>query len=616
MRDKFGTLFAGLNGKKFILSNYPILFLIIYIIVGVYVQYNGIIKFNSLPSPIYGGDYYYQMGSIIHVIEGGNPLESSSIQNTIPGYLPLYSYLCAHFCNIFNFNALSCMFYFSLFLFIISSFLYFFTFKIIFNNNSTAVLGSIIANNLTTYPILKYTPFTHQIMLPLFILFLYLSYKEKKLSFYLLLGLTYGFLAISHTVCFVGATIILLIFFLSEIISFKKTKIIFKIYKSTLKNYFILFLAALPISMLYWYKPLFLYHLNTKTDIVHWAGAGALYKLDVQIDFLLNSIKQYLFNFNTLFFSIVTILTWIGIYIFYKKESETKKFILLFLLGSVTATYSYFITEPLFNINFVPNYMSYFYLSSSLILLLLFGIKNLDLKNFYKQLIFLILFITLSAYSVLAFNNYIDNDKWANVGKNKLPERYLSVQNYLLNYTNVNDVILSTKELSFVLNSLSGRKLVTNRWSQQNNPYIDFAQRDLDAAILLYSNNTKKIKELIKKYNISYFYWDYYWVNSEFTFNNKGEIVNIFDPLIVFNEKKYKDELDKHNIKYFQLNWWVDPAIKGKNFPKYDILIISPENYRNSTHPWSYAFDKYIEEVWNFTKNGNKMAALYRIKIT
>ena len=310
------------------------LFLILYIFVCVYIQYGKISEFNSLPSPIYGGDLYYQMGSIIHILDRGNPFESSSIRNTIPGYLPLYSFSCAQFCNIFNFDVLHCMFYFSLFIFAISAILYFFVFKVIFNDNYIAILGSIIANKLSKYPILKYTPFTSQITLPLFILTLFLSYKNKKPLFYLLLGISYGMLAISHVVCFAGATITLLAFFFSEIIGYKKSKIVIKISTSHIKNYTILFLSALPLIMLYWYKPLFLYHLNIKTNVVSLSSAGSFHNPEVQIKFFLNSIKRWLFNFDSVFYATITILVWIGIYSFYRKREESansiKRFILIF----------------------------------------------------------------------------------------------------------------------------------------------------------------------------------------------------------------------------------------------------------------------------------------------
>ncbi|MBW3016862.1 hypothetical protein KY316_00685, partial [Candidatus Woesearchaeota archaeon] len=46
---------------------------------------------KSLPSPLYGGDYYYQLGATNHVKYGGNPLSSPNIKGALPVYFVLYS---------------------------------------------------------------------------------------------------------------------------------------------------------------------------------------------------------------------------------------------------------------------------------------------------------------------------------------------------------------------------------------------------------------------------------------------------------------------------------------------------------------------------------------------
>jgi hypothetical protein len=192
---------------------------------------------------------------------------------------------------------------------------------------------------------------------------------------------------------------------------------------------------------------------------------------------------------------------------------------------------------------------------------------------------------------------------------------YISLQNYLLKNTNVNDVILSTKELSFAINAISGRKVLVNRWAQQNNPYMNLPQRDMDAAVILYGNDTKKKLELIKKYNISYLYWDYYWFNSEFYFDRNGRLVGMFDPLMTYDTNKNREYLDRYVVKYIPMYFWVDPSARYDNVRKFHILIISPQNYYNFTNPWKQDLNKYLVEVWNYTYNGHKIAVLYKIKI-
>ncbi len=49
--------------------------LIIAIAVALFANYRLVAPLKQLPSPIYGGDYYFQLGQTIHVAQGGNPLD-------------------------------------------------------------------------------------------------------------------------------------------------------------------------------------------------------------------------------------------------------------------------------------------------------------------------------------------------------------------------------------------------------------------------------------------------------------------------------------------------------------------------------------------------------------
>ena len=587
-------------------------------------QFKGISSFNQLPSPIYGGDYYYQMGSVNHIRYGGNPFESSSMVGGIPGYLPLYGLLCAGFCNVFNFDTLHGMLYFSIVIFVVACIVWFCLFRTLFKDKWIALIGVLLANGINYYPILKYTPFTQKIMLPLFILFLYLAIKEKTMIYYALLGVIYGLLALSHTICFIGATFLILTFIIYEL--YKKYEInksygITQYMKNIVKSWGIFWIISIPITLLYWYKPLFVYHLHQTNKMLLWNVGTDWGNLKEQMRFLFDSIYTYLLNFNSSYSSILTILAWIGIYGYYNSKSDDlKNFLTPFAIGSIFATFCYFITEPLMNMHFVPNYMSSFYLSTLVILYELYGLNylsdKLNLKNISdlkNTLIFGSIVLILLTNSVYGFNKYVDEDQWANAGKHPMSDNYVSLQKYLLKNSNINDVILSTKELGFAVNSISGRKLVVNRWAQQNDPYLDLSQRDVDASIILYGNDTKEKLNLIKKYNIKYIYWDYYWINSEYTFDRNGRLTNIYDPSIAFNKPTYKSQLDKYGVKYMAMDWWVDPSMH--TVPKMNLLLISPQNYHTYINPWNPDLNQYLEEVWSYSKNGQKIAVLYKVKV-
>ncbi|MBA2859151.1 hypothetical protein HNP93_001852 [Methanococcus maripaludis] len=609
---------------KYIKLTLPTILVIFYILFGLFLQYNGTSEFQSLPSPLYGGDYYYQMGSVTHILSGGNPFESSSMIGGIPGYLPLYGILCAGFCKIFGLTALQGMIYFSLVIFTFGSVIWYYTFTKIFKNEWISLIGVVLANGISIYPILKYTPFTKQIMIPLFIVLLYSTYTNKKMVNYGLLGIVYGLLAISHTVAFVGATLIIATFLMYEI--YKKYELnkisgITEYLKENWKNLGSFTLFGIPLSMLYWYKPLFVLHLFRPYDRIH-MDTSDFGMLSVQIKFVIDNIVHYLFNTASILGIFLSIILIGGLISIYKLNDSKNVFSNIFAIGSVIATFCYIITEPLMGMNFIPQYMSSFYLWTSALLISLCGLEyackllNENSKNVKKNMfVFGTLFLLLTANSAFVFSDYINTNKWAEVGRSEPSDLYDSLTEYLTENTDVNDVVLSTKELSFAINGFSGRKLLVNRWAQQNDPYINLPQRDIAAAIILYGNDTEKKLELIKKYDIKYIYWDYYWINSEYQFDNKGNLIGIYDPMIAYSDDSIKTELIENNVSYYEMNYWVDPSQKRDDVRKYDLIYISPENYKNYQMPWNTDLNEYLTEVWNYNYQEQKIAVLYKINV-
>ena len=602
----------------------PLIFFILFVIICPIMQFKGISSFHQLPSGIYGADYYYQMGSVNHIRYGGNPFESSSMEGGIPGYFPLYGILCAGFCNVFNFDTLHGMLYFSIVVFVMACIVWFYLFRTLFKNDWIALIGVLLANG-NLMPILKYTPFTSQIMVPLFILSLYMVFKERKIEYYVLLGIIYGLFAISHMVAFIGATIILFVFLIYQLFEmYHANNIPSKNLKNTtinelIKKWGLLGLISAPLLLLYWYKPLFVYHLKMGYyDRVH-MDTPDFARFDVQISFLINTIKKYLFKFNTLKSGIVSALIVFGVFGYLTSENSTlKKFFAVLLAGSLFATFSYFITEPLLHMNFIPTYMSGFYINSCMLIFSLFGLSYAG--RFMKgndSILYVLLFLVLFTNSLYNYDNYLQNDKWVvNIGKYYLPPQYIELEKYLINNTDLNDVILSTKELSFAVNSVSGRKVMVNKWAQTANPYENMPERDMDASIILYGNDTKEKLKLIKKYNVKYIYWNIYWTNSEYIYNKSTmDIISYRDFLLTLDTPENRKKLDKYNVSYYPEHTWMDPACAGEHIRKFDILIISPKNYYNNTNPWKPDLNQYLEEVWSYSENGQKIAVLYKVKV-
>mgnify|MGYP000477532617 CR=1 FL=1 len=572
------------------------------------------ITLKSLPSELYGGDFYYQLGSIHHICRGGNVLESSSIKGGLPGYLPLYGIAVCGFSKLFNLDVLRGMLLFSTIIYFFSFLIWLGLWKILFKDNFVGIIGSLISNPLNMYLILKYTDFSYAIILPLLLTFLFLFIKSKQpnkksIAICLILSILYGISAISHVVLFVGFTFIILAY------------LVYLFSKKEFKKFFLLLLGiglvGIPLSMLYWYKPVFVYKLKMAYDRTH-TDVPNVGDIKIGLLFLKESLLGYFFNVSNIYSFFLSLFICAGLFFFFF-SNISKKFecMLPLIVGSLFVVYSYFLTEPLFGMNFIPTYQARYFLKVTATFLAIFGIYSISfIKSIskYKKLFFVAIILFLFSFQLLFLFSKINSGKYL-IAKKDLPIYYKKLQNYLLENSDVKDVLASTKELSFAINGLTGIKLLTNRWAQQNDPYMNFSQRDLSAAILFYGNNLSIKKEIIRKYNISWFYWDFYWVSSEYTIDENGMVTGWYDPLIIWDSKENRKILEENGIKFIPMNTWVDPWARGEKYKKFKVLLISPENYFNFSHPWNPNLDNLLEEKWNFTYNHQKIARLFKIKI-
>ncbi len=117
---------------------------------------------------------------------------------------------------------------------------------------------------------------------------------------------------------------------------------------------------------------------------------------------------------------------------------------------------------------------------------------------------------------------------------------------------------------------------------------------------------------MIKKYNITYLYWDVNWISTEYYFDQNGNIVGWFDPITILYTPERASELRKYNVSYFVQTTWLDPAFRGDKFKKFKIIFISPQNYRSFEHPWQEDLDPYLKEAWRYEENNQTIARLWK----
>jgi len=587
----------------------------------------------SLPSPLYGGDYYHQLGSTNHVKYGGNPLVSPNVVGSLPIYFVVYPAITGSIAKIFNMDAMAAEFFFSYVILMASAILIFILTQKLFKNYFISAISVLLFISPARMPVIKYTDFAYFVMMPLLLFMVYNFINKASIKNSLFLGGVYGLIGLTHSVAFMASSLLLLSVFLyygvysglfNNSLKFKGNHIDFKKIIKAVLPYAIVFVIGVSIAMLWWFKPIFVFHGQTPAHYSEWNSQNWA-SLSVQFKFAFDFIKEMFFSFNDLGNGLRSIFSIIGAFglALVKNRRDSIRYVQFLVVASLIITFHYFITQNLFGFNFIPNYINYLLLSSVSVVLSTFGvylvyelIKKINLKeerqkNYLVYAYFSVLIILLILAQFKAFNER-PKEKWYAAGINQLPLQLVGLKDYLVKNSNVYNTILTTKEIGFAINALTGRKLLVVRRAH-NDPFMNVEPRELDASIILYGDDVQAKKDLLKKYDVKYLYWDYYWLQSEYYINEQGQVTGWFDPLIMFYSPEKEATLSSYNISYFKQYTWVDPALKGDTYKQFDLLFISPQNYYNFTHPWKPGLDNYLQEVWNYSSNGNVISRLYKI---
>ncbi|MEX0569551.1 MAG: hypothetical protein Q6363_010420 [Candidatus Njordarchaeota archaeon] len=598
-------------------------------------------QYKSLPSPIYGGDYYFQLGSINHIRYGGNPLGSSSVLDSEPGFFILYSSLVAVFANLLSLESIEAMFYFSQLLILTSFIVVYYFLYYLFKDKTLALLGVVIYLPITRFPVLKYTEFTIVLMMPLFFFSMFYLFKIRGLKSGVIAGIVYGLCAISHGAAFFVINVFFMVLFLymaffqyillNKDLKGDRIRIKLNLDKSSLKRnlshilklFLIVFVIGFSISLLYWFRPIFIYHGKTSGVVT---ASYPLTSPEYQSNFLMNFLRGNFLNFRNFITSFTSISFSVGVIsLFLYFLSEKLKFwdklianyICLVFLTAIFASFHFFLTEPLLGINFHPTRPMMFTMPIAKTILVLFGISSLihliKIEK-YKEYLILVLLVSVLIQQPSILSDSIENNVWTKSGRSPLPEHFEEMSKWVIENTDVNDVFLSTNELSFAFNALTGRKGVVTRRVSHHSPFLDIDQREADLAIILYGEDDSKRRELLKKYDVDYLYWNYYWIQSEYTIDQNGKIVSWYDPLVTRDTPYFREYLDRYNIRYYPLNTYPDPSKRGEEYTKSDLLFIVPQ-YRSFDRPWVEGLDKYMSLVWEHNEGGPTIARIYKVKV-
>ena len=586
-----------------------------------FVNYNFLSQFKQLPSPLYGGDYYNHLGSIYHIYYGGSVFENGQM----PGesqWVPWFYHLSVVILSkITGMDPTFGIIYSSLPLIFISATIVYLAITR-FTENRLLILPVILIF-LTNYPIYKYTLFAFFVTSPLMILAWFLFLEKQTQNRFIFLAIAIAFAHLSSTQLFFASIILFGVVMLdlayknykkSNTISFIRSQDFIKEIMPLVKVFGLGFI----LSLVYWYAPLFVYKGATPNDLQIY-GWPDYTKFDLQIATITNELGNFasqpivvLSKLQTFINApsnlellkdlilngvlkpdlIIISLQLIGaaVIVLNRNTNIFYRFSFLILVAALIGLTHHLILFNILHTHLAPGHlfqMMQFPLAPLEILFaILFVKQKLKLDSLIKigssekgiaitELLFVLLAIAFF------YTHFVDLERnkgdangpgnWISAGRSELSPMHKEIKSWILLNTGLNDVFLTTNEGGFMLNALSGRKVVTYRRTHAP-VHTDMNQRALDAAVMLYGKNDAIRKELLKKYNVKYLFWSVRWFEEEFIVEN-SQIVGFFDPLMVKDKPDYRDYLDNNGVRYVEMHTSLDPYTLDV-YPKYTMFNI------------------------------------------
>ncbi len=572
-----------------------LLFLAI-LIVALYVSFNYVDQFKQIPSPLYGGDYYNGLGGVIHIVDGGSPLESAQMKGELPWVPWFYHLSVALFSKFTGLEPMFALLNFSHIALVLSGIILYLLIQKLTNNKYVFLVVLPLIFSHGNFPLFKYSAFAAMISIPLFLLSLFIFLKCPSIKRAVLSGILLGIVGLSNTqtffVGFLSFGFVALAFLLPKLINFKSWKLEWnKDSKEQLKLYLIIFLIGFAISLSFWFKPIFIYQGSTPNDIQNITtpditSSSTLWKI------ISSQLYSVFIPYTSGPLLLFTILTLLGLYkLLLTRSNPESKFALVLLIVWIFLIIHPLITLPLLKMQFVISMMSEKIQPTIAPLLMCFGLsvlyERMKERKFLLAAVFVILFLT--TFTSFWGTWSTKGGTFEEMAKEPLLTPWVELSTWVRSNTNVNDVFLTTNEDGFMLNALSGRKIVSYRRAHAS-PYINMHERMADQAVMVYGTNDAKRVELMEKYDVKYLLLTNRWVLNEFQFDqNNGQLVGFFDPLSIPNTPENKKYWTENGVQFIEVNMPMDPA-PPSDAPTYDLLIAIP---------YEMSFEPLNPEIYN-----------------
>ena len=574
------------------------------------IQFFCISQFKQFPGPMYGGDIYLHSGEALNIYLGSAPWENLQVSGEYAFYGWLNQLLIAWIAKIFSVSIFMAYTYFPVLLTFLVGFSSYFLGLEFFRDRKFALMLCALALTIS-YTITDPMRIMGDFALAMaFTLFLAKSIESGKMKYRILAGISMGLAGLCHVAAFPALAAFSLVCFIhlaffSHIgfsLNFREMNLSIRVSdekKSIIKN-ILLFLPIISIgaliSMLFFGPIIFFYHGSIKNPLQYYTEPDlSKYGVDVMIE----TLSGTFFNTSSAIGFIISIVIIAGIaFAILNRRELHARLILLLVVAALVFGFHNLITMPVFGKALIPAYFYAFLMKFGSSIIFTYGIfsiyKMINGESLKKTLVFAaVLFLALNAfYSISAAYN----DTWAEHGRSEQPGVYNEITDWIAENTNRSDVFISHEELAFSVNSMTTRKIMTSRRTHFS-PYIDVDARIADAAVILYGNNSAKSSELLKKYNVSYLFWDANWL---YFAQNEPSMA----------DKKYESYFIENGVTYQRAQTYLDPAW-SKYHPKADVVAAMPN--MNQTQPWTSQLSSRLKLVKIFYYNGAEFAKIFAI---
>jgi hypothetical protein len=548
--------------------------------------------FKHLPGPIYGGDYYWHHGHAVHIRDGGSLLASSHYRGEYEHYPWLTHALIALASLVSRLPVLKVMLA-SIPLIALLGGLVVYLLGRKFLNPTVAIPMALFWAAYGDLPSATPTGVTLKLAIPLTVL---AFASAQSLKGRMLAGLVFGLAGLQHVVLFVGSVLLIGVLVLFRAITgegpFPR-----RLWKQVV---FWLPVAAIgiPIALLFWWPPAFIYHNETPNNWQEYTGIG-LQALSAGLT--LSTLKAAFIPFSGIAMSLISILVLLGLYAVITKP---KRFWLpiVVLLAGLAGFLHPVVTQPLFGFTIgFYRFPIWFVLGQVLFMGAGLAVLAGTFRDDRARLAILVGGILIAGLVLQGAMGQYANDRWMQYGKelDGGTQALFTMADWVRANTKVTDVFLAGHEESgFALNALTGRKLVVLRRTHAS-PFVDADRRVADAALILYGADNATREELLQKYGITYYYEDAYSVQS------RQECLKNWDLLEQNGEASYsclrtsvaqEAELQQAGIETKRVRARLDVA--SNRAPVFELLAIKPQERNKLT----------IQPLY-----GNEAAAIARI---